>query len=821
MKIKSFVSFFFLTLYVVNSCFSQSDLQKMLNSANAIKKNSPSKNNQSQPGLPPGYDNSWKIKINISRTIVGSTNLVSKNSGCKSTKRGSLNYILQSDLSTDKAVASLNGDDFQLQTDLDENFRKYANSFTGSYNINCSSQKTETGCGGSSDEHFSGSSNVQPSDIKLTFEYNKKSKQGDFQIAILQDPFIQASGKGVYKQKDNPTVTLDLSEAGKVQIAMLTTLCGLFQSWNYPVAKDAKVQQALSSSPLNGGQASIGLTKFGYEISYSESKTINDVPDGWSGENVMTYTTNVQILITNQNPPEYDAIIELVNASNISNSATGYEKWIPEGPPPHSNNPAANGITKGNSIAFDVYLIDKKKPDQRISGIKYDVDFKLTDVSIEPGYCNNYPLNATDKGKSDLKFDESLKNASHATYDSQELKTKDYYGENFIAIVTSYDYGSFGKLTATVALEYGTQIPAHFKNDKKTVITLPKDDNDNQIADEWEIEQGIYQKNYSALWDGEIQNNNNHDGDGLTLYEEYRGIIAKGQHKRLNPKMKDIIIANTSQQKLDEAIGFFSKACNGSIVPIEVKAGDELDVDNPIVNKNSDFAKSGDQYGIVLKIVNDLIGDDGTTVLGQAFVKKNIAIGAENGNGLQSHIPGANEPVAASPKDVNYLALNTALLDNNALFDYSFAHELGHCLGVQHHGNSKTHQFDNFDRYLFQKKDFLFISEDGTPQKTDQFLNNLKNNIPMEAALPGSQAGGDVGCIMCYNQAYEFSFPNDIKGNVLIVCDIRYPNGTYFCINQNGTKRNDSNTSKKHPYSVFGNATTGGNCTGSILVKDW
>lgn len=821
MKIKFFAPFFFLTFCIVKTSFSQSDLQKMLNSANAIKKNSPAKKSPTQPGLPAGYENSWKVMATLTRTMTVTTDLTSTTtSKCKSTKKGSYHLTVSADFSSDQTIGWTNEDDFSLMSDVDAQLKPFMHPFKGTYRGSSSGNSVETNCGDVSNNETTASANVDLENLYFSFSYDRKKKQGNFFINPQTNYTTEANGKTTFSGKSG-SGTLNISDLAKAEFNLMFGVCSVFSSFNYPVSQNANYQQALQSSPVNGGMASIGETKYGYDISYSESKTISDIPDGWTGTSTITYNTSVHILITNQDPPQYDAIIELVSAPNISNSANDYAKWIPQGPPPPSKNPAANSLNKGNSIAFDVYLVDRKKPDQRIPGIKYDVDFKLTDVSIEPGYCNNYPLNATDKGKSDLKFDESLKNASHATYDSQELKTKDYYGENFIAIITSYDYGSFGKLTATVTLEYGTQIPAHFKNDKKTVITLPKDENNNQVADEWEIEQGVYQKNYSTFWDGETQDNNNHDGDGLTLYEEYRGIIAKGQHRRLNPKVKDIIIANTSQQKLDEAIGFFSKACNGSIVPIEVKAGDELDVNNPIVNKNSDFAKSGDQYGIVLKIVNNLMGDDGTVVLGQAFVKHNIAIGAENGNGLQSHIPGANEPVAASPKDVNYLALNDTLLGDNSLFDYSFAHELGHCLGVQHHGNSKTHQFDNFDRYLFQKKDFLFISEDGTPQKTDQFLNNLNNYVPMEAALPGSQAGGDVGCIMCYNQAYEFSFPNDIKGNVLIVCDIRHPNGRYFCTNQKGTDRNDPNTSNKHPYSVFGNAITGGNCTGSILVKDW
>jgi len=819
MKILSVIPSISLILFFSGNCLcQQTDIEQLKKSAEAYKKKMMAQYNIKDEGLPAGYENSWKVMVIVSRTAIGTTDISSTTGGCKSTKKSSFNFTISSDFSSDSIITWQNGDDFTLITNPDNKLKPYMHPFKGMFTVNSDFSGQETSCDASTTTQYSGGSNINATGTRVGFSFNRKSKKGNFQVSVPDNYTIEASGKSTYKSKGNPSVTVDASGLGKAQIGSMMAVCGIFQSWNYAVSQNANYQQAIQSSPVNGGMASIGETKFGYDISYSESKTVEgQIPDGWTGSDKITYTTSVHILITNQDPPQYDAIIELVSAPNISNAATDYAKWIPQGPPPPSKNPAANSVDKGNSIAFDVYLIDKKKPDQRIPGIKYDVDFKLTDVSIEPGYCNNYPLNATDKGKKDLKFDESLRNASHATYDSQELKTKDYYGENFIAVVTSFDYGSFGKLTAMVTLEYGSQIPAHFKDDKKTVISLPKDDNNNQVADEWEKEQGIFQNNYSTFWDGETQDNNNHDGDGLTLYEEYRGIMAKGKHKRLNPNVKDLIIANTTSQSIDGAMQYFSNACKGNIVPVEVKAGDELDIDNPIVNKNSNFAKMGDQYGIVLKMVDNLVGDNGDVVLGQAFVKNNIAIGANDA--LQSHIPGANEPVASSPKDVNYLGLSsTSLQPNTALFNYSFAHELGHCLAVQHHGNSKMHIFDSFDRYLFQQDGFVFVDEDGKQEDANAFLNKIKTTEPPVAALPGSQASGDDGCIMCYNQEYEYSFPKDVKGKILIHCNLNHPNGTYFCTGSEGKGRNDKD---KKPRPVFGDATTGGSCMQSIQVKDW
>lgn len=88
----------------------------------------------------------------------------------------------------------------------------------------------------------------------------------------------------------------------------------------------------------------------------------------------------------------------------------------------------------------------------------------------------------------------------------------------------------------------------------------------------------------------------------------------------------------------------------------------------------------------------------------------------------------------------------------------------------------------------------------------------------MEAAIPESQSCGDVNCIMCYNQVYEFSFPNGPSGNILIYCNMHYPNGTIFCRRTAGTGRNSPD---KTPYPVFGSAKQGGNCMSQFQVKDW
>lgn len=77
----------------------------------------------------------------------------------------------------------------------------------------------------------------------------------------------------------------------------------------------------------------------------------------------------------------------------------------------------------------------------------------------------------------------------------------------------------------------------------KATINIPKDDNGDYIADAWRA--GL-QKPYEDAETGPDTGNgveeNDKIGDGLVLFEEYRGFYIAGKHTRLDPTKKDIFI---------------------------------------------------------------------------------------------------------------------------------------------------------------------------------------------------------------------------------------------------------------------------------------
>ena len=570
MKILSVIPSISLILFFSGNCLcQQTDIEQLKKSAEAYKKKMMAQYNIKDEGLPAGYENSWKVFVTVSRTAIGATDMSSTSGACKYTHTGSLNFTISSDFSSDSMIALINGDDFTLITNPDNKLKPYMRPFKGMFDVTSSSSDIQSSCDASTTTQYTGGSNIDAAGIHVNFTYNRKSKKGNFQISLPNDYTIQASGKSTSKSKGNRTITVDASNLGKAGIGSMLAMCGIFQSWNYPVSKNTNYQEAIQSSPVNGGMASIAETKYGYDISYSESKTVEgQIPGGWTGSDKITFTTSVHILITNQEPPEYDAIVQTVSYPSLLQT-DDYKKWIPEGPPipdtaEHDKKPSADQ-NHGNSIAFRVYVVDKKRPDLPLPGRKFKVEYMLNSSKIK-GICMNYPQEKDADTKPDLIFDSLLQKNPEKGQDSYAndlLKSKKDSGENFIAIVTSYDYGSYGslKIKVTVQDDFGEEqkpIWAHFKDDKRDTIFIPYDDNHNHIADEWEKQMGIFDKNLASNSDDDDlpkDLNKDYKGDGYTAYEEYRGFSEEAKHIRTDPTTRDVMVCNKLKNKTDEKTG--------------------------------------------------------------------------------------------------------------------------------------------------------------------------------------------------------------------------------------------------------------------------
>lgn len=194
----------------------------------------------------------------------------------------------------------------------------------------------------------------------------------------------------------------------------------------------------------------------------------------------------------------------------------------------------------------------------KIKNLPYDynkIDIKLINVSKWQGICGNYPLSGAKKDR-DLKFIKSkntkwkYENDSHLSYKtSTQSREKTVEGT---VNVTAYDYAAYGKLEVSVRTRTWKVGPFEGYADPSITkdVTIPLDENGNQIADGWNgdddedreyVINGVTKKGWNPSADDEnVLNTNN--GDGYSVFDEYRGFWTGTNHIELSPTAKDAII---------------------------------------------------------------------------------------------------------------------------------------------------------------------------------------------------------------------------------------------------------------------------------------
>jgi hypothetical protein len=459
-----------------------------------------------------------------------------------------------------------------------------------------------------------------------------------------------------------------------------------------------------------------------------------------------------------------------------------YEEWLPEGRRDGREDEA--GLTP---LRVKVKLHPKGKPKEEVSR-KATFRFELVDVSNEPGVCINWPHqdNAELKGTPDLAIEDiyNPKLTVEATWQTKrgkagpkaETKTTDTEAE---VIISSFDYGAYGTLKIYAELEGGGTAVAYLK-DRPSVkeLKLPKDENNNHIADKWERDKGVMGAKEDSDEDM-IPRGDGTKGDGLSVFEEYRGTMALDdqgieKHVRTHPKKKTLFINYTDMPDAKPGVELFQNATGLEIISIDEKQyGNNT---HRLININSKTGRSEiPQHGLYLK----------STQLDQ--------------------YTGGRSPIGP-PKFVDKVEIGIGSEHPDTI-----AHELGHAVGMPHHGNKNYW--------------CVMVREGGRHCKDNVRYNRVPENytgptLSSVAVWQGQNSGGEE-CIMRYGTA---GFIEKIERGRTLYFVYDFPDGkpdkdrTRFCRNDKGTGVNDSN---RKPWPKAGNATPGcGNNLGYIRISD-
>jgi hypothetical protein len=414
--------------------------------------------------------------------------------------------------------------------------------------------------------------------------------------------------------------------------------------------------------------------------------------------------------------------------------------WIPKG--------GENENTSGDQLKFEGKVQGKGSGRGKVK-----VVFELTS-SREPGIAMNFPPKAqvSEPPRPDLQI---LKDGTSSAFEITEKTREDglaqyraegefKVGESFTLVVGSFDYGAYGYLN--VSADASVRIEGYPEGTK--MLWIPRDDNKNTIADKWEEEVEASSSAANSDEDNKPPGDRRcFEGDGLSLYEEYRGFMVKGKHTQTNPNRKDLFIHSKVPH---DSAGIDLFYITSGIKVHRVDEG-ELDSDRVINFNSSKKTHVVDQHGLVM-IEADL--DEG------------IAGGSPIG-----------PPVYVDKVLIKKDYLNNESPNRGDNFMGTIAHELGHAVGIVHHGEGDY-------KRMFRRGELPCLISDGK----------------FTVAVQNGQHSGVENCIMRYRTATVVE-----RG------------GKFECYS--GGAQRELFCNAKGPNPLVGEATNG-NCMSQICLSD-
>jgi hypothetical protein len=279
------------------------------------------------------------------------------------------------------------------------------------------------------------------------------------------------------------------------------------------------------------------------------SKTISlPIEKGWEG----TSTLTVIWKLSRKPVQNLEVVVDIPD----------YNTWVPR---------AGRSTDDGGDWPLLVQASLRTKDGSPVTEKASKFTFELASVSHEPGICMNYPAPTNSPNEPpDLQFalskglrvvDEQGKEGG------QRLRAETLPGSytSAEALIGCYDWGAYGELVVTAEMPDGRLIigyPKWYKTDPS--IRLPKRQPGSRIADAWkeqwkaqvpkifelpddddsEDDTGRFRPPGPGICPGDLKCPGGDKGDGLTLYEEYRGFYVGGEHEQGDPSKKDLFIFN-------------------------------------------------------------------------------------------------------------------------------------------------------------------------------------------------------------------------------------------------------------------------------------
>jgi len=494
-----------------------------------------------------------------------------------------------------------------------------------------------------------------------------------------------------------------------------------------------------------------------------------------------------------------------------------YKKWLPRAKGPD---------TPGNTITFDVELRDPEGGKAKEKTAQFEIE--LLETSSHPGSAMNSPWTGVAPDLKILKANNPK--LAEVSPDGQTAKTAKGLKSATITI-SSFDGAAMGKLTVLARIDGEDTVLTAQLDSYLTEVSIPYDSDGNTIADAWEEANEVMGKPLDTDEDAEPLGDR-HNGDGLTVWEEYRGFLEDGKHIRTDPKKKDLFICDQIGGRSKRGINRFA-----ALTKLDVHHNltvDELNYTR-IINRNrsKDAPHVVDQHGLLIeKFTRDKENYDGWAVEAPGTPGAPGEMGTPKSTAriIIAH----NIPDKVTRNIGNSIGITKT-------YDYyapKVAHELLHACNVRHHGERDEMVYWKSKTVDGKKELFEYNNEAdcNDPDKGSQIKAYWGEDItliypaadPMwEESFPiymgqnWGQHSGNEDCVMRYDCSQAVDGIGTIiapGGRFCLLKTSQEPVGQGLCTSPDGTGVNEIGRKPKSRYLMSSEGK--GACADKICVND-
>jgi hypothetical protein len=447
----------------------------------------------------------------------------------------------------------------------------------------------------------------------------------------------------------------------------------------------------------------------------------------------------------------------------------------------------------GNSISVTATLQTKSGKPAQQGASKFI--FELLETSQEPGIAMNWPRDATDQdydlriaAAAGLLLADPVKRQRAESLPTIPLAT------SASVKIDSFDWGGWSRLKVTALLADGKTLQGYLKGKPdQTEIRLPQRAANSFIADSWKKDNAI--SGSDSADDETAPMGDGNPGDGLTVYEEYRGFYVSQEHIEGNLKKKDYFAVNLAGSAAEGGIALFQRLSGLAVHKKLLQT--ELSFDR-VINKNvSAGPHRVNQHGVILKV--------------QAFEGYAEAVSTGKHPSTPKDFEFVGLPVSIAPRPTFSQAVSYA--------SSTVAHEMFHTVNVYHHGEGDVETVWRLgpNDTVFEGEQPIEVYREPALNVTLNVVARLKTKNVTQQGIwlgkPQGQHSGVENCIMRYDSAQAYERDGEVGGRY----SVSETPGALLCDSRQGTGVNASRT----PQIRYGDAAQGrGTCNEQILVND-